>query len=357
MPNEKTQVSYSVVIPAYNASGTLANAIESALAQTVAPVEIVVVDDGSSDDTSAVSEKYAPRVRTIRQINAGPGAARNRGILETTGEWVAFLDADDTWLPRKMERQLVMTSIPEAGVIHATGNPIHSDNNRFAPSRITFDDMWRANFITLSSAIVRRVTFDSVGRFDEHRDLIGVEDRNLWLRIAASPWLILTWPENLVRYTPAPGNLSSQQAKFARAALANFRSLGIKLGLDPVVTRRKLLDIHIEYGRNLLNERDLRGARAMLSGATLFRSTRALPLWVATFVPTKILNLRRRLRDRTRTSETTSQANEPVEDAATSSSFRPSFIEDDQLRPDSIDTNEKRDADKVEKSEPASVKE
>ena len=357
MPSENPKVSYSVVIPAYNASGTLANAIESALAQTVIPVEIVVVDDGSSDDTSAISENYAPRIRTIRQSNAGPGAARNRGILETTSEWVAFLDADDSWVPRKMERQLVMASIPEAGVIHATGTQIHSDNNRFAPSRVTFDDMWRANCITLSSAIVRRVAIDSVGGFDEHRDLIGVEDRNLWLRIAASHWVILTWPENLVWYTPAPGNLSSQEARFARSALANFRSIGAKLGLDPGVIRRKSLDIRIEYGRNLLNGRDLRSARALLSGATLFRSTQAFPLWVATFIPTKILDLRRRLMDLRRKKETASQAIEPVRDAVTSLSFRPFFIEDKQLRPNSIDTDKERDADKVEKCEPSPIEE
>ena len=105
-------VTVSVVIPAYNAAATIAAAIESVLAQTRLPEEIIVVDDGSNDETSAVVERFGPIVRLLRQANAGCGQARNSGAREARGTWLAFLDADDLWLPTKLERQLPETGRP-----------------------------------------------------------------------------------------------------------------------------------------------------------------------------------------------------------------------------------------------------
>ena len=109
----------SVVITTYNYERFVAAAIESVLRQTVRPDEIVVVDDGSTDATAAVVARYAARgVRYIRQANAGPGAARNRGIRETRGDLIAFLDADDRWLPDKLARQLAhLRRYPAAGLV------------------------------------------------------------------------------------------------------------------------------------------------------------------------------------------------------------------------------------------------
>jgi glycosyltransferase involved in cell wall biosynthesis len=91
---------FSVVIPAYNTADTLGEAIDSVLAQTRQDFEIIVVDDGSSDDTAAVAEGFGDRrIRVYRQENAGPSAARNRGIAEALGEYVSSLDSDDLWLP------------------------------------------------------------------------------------------------------------------------------------------------------------------------------------------------------------------------------------------------------------------
>ncbi len=97
--------SLAVVIPAWNAERYLAEAIESVLGQTVPVDTILVVDDGSTDDTAAVARRY-PEVRLVQQANAGAGAARNRGVAATDEALLAFLDADDVWLPHKLERQL-----------------------------------------------------------------------------------------------------------------------------------------------------------------------------------------------------------------------------------------------------------
>lgn len=109
----------SAIITAYNCSSFLAESIRSVLGQSRLPDEIVVVDDGSSDDTPGVAAGFASDgVRCVRQGNAGPGAARNRGIAETSGDYVAFLDCDDIWLPEKIERQLsYMQAHPEAGLV------------------------------------------------------------------------------------------------------------------------------------------------------------------------------------------------------------------------------------------------
>lgn len=94
----------SVVIPCYNGARFLRETLESAVAQTHSPLEILVIDDGSTDDSAAIAESFGPPVRVIRQSNQGESVARNRGIEEAKGNWVAFLDADDLWLPNKLER-------------------------------------------------------------------------------------------------------------------------------------------------------------------------------------------------------------------------------------------------------------
>ncbi|MCF7958378.1 MAG: glycosyltransferase family 2 protein [Phycisphaerae bacterium] len=100
------QFSISVIIPTYNAAGYIGRAIDSVLAQTYRPDEVIVVDDGSTDNTAEVIQSYGASVRYIYQNNAGPGAARNRGIKAAAGRWLAFLDSDDAWLAHKLQCQV-----------------------------------------------------------------------------------------------------------------------------------------------------------------------------------------------------------------------------------------------------------
>lgn len=97
----------SVVVPVYNGARYLGETLASALAQTHPPAEVIVVDDGSEDDSAAVAHSFSPQVTLIRQAHAGAGAARNQGAARATGEWLAFLDADDLWIVDKLARQLV----------------------------------------------------------------------------------------------------------------------------------------------------------------------------------------------------------------------------------------------------------
>ena len=194
----------SVVMPAYNAEPYLADALDSALAQTHRQLEIIVVDDGSTDGTPDVLARYAdePRVRAVRQENAGPAAARNRGLAEAQGQYVAFLDADDLWAPHKLEEQLALFrrsgalglvySLRHGRILNDRGEWIDdAERNRdYARFRAAgrycrgrcFRHVVEDIFIALSSVMIPRRVLDHVGGFDP--DLITAEDRHLYARIA-----------------------------------------------------------------------------------------------------------------------------------------------------------------------------
>src|SRR6266566_518104 len=110
----------SVVIPAFNAGRTITAALQSVFAQTYRRYEVIVVDDGSADDTALRVAEWGSRIQYVRQANGGPGAARNEGIRRARGRLIAFLDADDVWLPRKLQRQMAyFDRFPETGLLHA----------------------------------------------------------------------------------------------------------------------------------------------------------------------------------------------------------------------------------------------
>jgi len=193
------QQSISVVIPAYNAAKFLPRAIDSVLAQTRKAHEIIVVDDGSSDNTPEIAARYAGSVRFIRQANAGASVARNTGIEAATGDWIAFLDADDEWLPTKLEMQ---TSLLERNpcLIWATGNYMGCMcmTERSSPhvpvdeavaltqGREVLSDFFRATMHNVwgctNTMLIRRDALIEAGLFT--RGMAWGEDLELWWRIA-----------------------------------------------------------------------------------------------------------------------------------------------------------------------------
>ena len=129
----------SVVIPTYNRASMVGDAIESALAQTYAPLEVIVVDDGSTDDTEGAVRQFGPRVRYVRQENSGVGAARNAGLAVARGEAIAFLDSDDLWLPRKNEWQItVLEKKPEVGLVYSEFDILKDDGTRLSQGSRTW---------------------------------------------------------------------------------------------------------------------------------------------------------------------------------------------------------------------------
>jgi len=183
--------SVSVVIAAYNRAGYLGETIESALAQTHKPMEVIVVDDGSTDDTRAVVARYEPGVRYLWQPNAERGAARNRGWRLAQGEFVAFLDSDDLWRPDKLQRDLdLFRRRPEVGVVYADVELIDAQGRSLGVRPRPHHEGWvtsdllRENFVILSAHLMRSAAIREVGGFREERALSGSEDWELWVRLS-----------------------------------------------------------------------------------------------------------------------------------------------------------------------------
>lgn len=208
-------VSVTTIIPAYDAEQFLRATLDSALAQTHRDCEIIVVDDGSTDGTTELVQQYQNFVRLIRQQNAGPAAARNHGVRAASGTWIAFLDSDDTWMPEKLQRQLVKASESGASFVYTNRENIGDCRHvsRYQSDTITllegdiYEELMMGNFITLSSVMVRRDLFLQSGGFNEDLSLRAVEDWDLWLRIAAQHEVALC-PEPLVRYRFHSGGIS-----------------------------------------------------------------------------------------------------------------------------------------------------
>lgn len=186
----------SVVITCYNYGKFLATAIDSVLEQTYPEFEIILVDDGSTDNTEQVANQYAhhPRLTYIRQNNAGQANAKNTGIKHASGEFIAFLDADDRWCPDKLEKQMIRFEIKNVGVVYCRAKYLNEDDEEifFAmtgpylqPRRnkvtnwLIFD-----NFVPFSSSVVRKECLDKFGTFDETLKM-GI-DWDLWLRISTA---------------------------------------------------------------------------------------------------------------------------------------------------------------------------
>lgn len=178
----------SVVIPCYNSERTIARAVSSALSQTVTDIEVIVVDDGSTDgslsalDGISRSNAAAGRLFVFSQANAGPAAARNAGIARSRGEYVCFLDSDDRWEPTKIEEQLRCLSESRCALLGLRSPDAHNPQgswNRAGFPRI----MFRNPFMTSSVIVDRRLIPAGSLEFPEHKKYS--EDYLLWMRIAA----------------------------------------------------------------------------------------------------------------------------------------------------------------------------
>ena len=277
----------SAIIPAYNSARYVGRAIESVLAQSYPVCELFVVDDGSSDDTAAVVAQYGPSVTLIRQANGGPGAARNQGAKRASGEWLGLLDADDKWLPHKLEQQIAHTQNPLVGIVQSSVE----DGPNTCPDDLTFARLWQRNCIANSSVLIRKTAFDGVGGFNEDRSLIAVEDYNLWLRIVAAGWKVTTCRTSHIVYESAPGHLSSQLERATKAEFANIEAIASCLQLEPEDVLAKQLTTCDRQGRYLLYHREMRLARRLLAQAMQAKPTPVRAAWwLASCLPAPVLN-------------------------------------------------------------------
>jgi glycosyltransferase involved in cell wall biosynthesis len=180
----------SIVIPAYNAATFLAECLESIFAQDHRPLEVIVVDDGSTDRTLAIAQAWVPAVRVVHQANAGPAAARNRGIEMAGGEYLAFNDADDRWVPGRLARQLaILESRPDLDLVmglvemeYPAQAPLNAARFRSAEDQIAL--------FSFGAGLFRRRLFERIGPLSE--DLRNTEDADWFMRARedGAAWLL-----------------------------------------------------------------------------------------------------------------------------------------------------------------------
>jgi glycosyltransferase involved in cell wall biosynthesis len=192
----------SVVIPTFNRAAMVVEAVESVLAQEGVDLELIVVDDGSTDDTQARLGRFGSALQYRRQPRSGVSASRNRGVALSRAPLIAFLDSDDLWLPGKLKVQRrFMAEHPEAMISHAEEIWMRNGRrlNPKSRHRKPFGDIFRRSLglclVSPSAVMIRRGLFDRVGYFDE--TLPMAEDYDLWLRVAAE-YPVYLLPEPLV---------------------------------------------------------------------------------------------------------------------------------------------------------------
>lgn len=303
----------SVIIPAYNSERYVGDAIKSVLAQTYKPAEVIVVDDGSSDGTGRVVQGFGSAVRYLHQANRGEPAARNLGLRSATGEYVAFLDADDLWAPEKLELQMQyfaahpkcavvysdMSTFDDHGVVDAS---VKVRFNITFPTGNIFVPLFRETLFGSGSVVFRKNCVDKVGFFDE-QFLIGC-DYEMWLRMSRHfEFGVVDRP--LLKYRQHPqmstrglGRALWNGVPWEVAALSKtLRSYPEAVQeLGQAAVNRRLAKVYADLAHTQFQLQEYRDARQLFAGALRYRRANAQywAFYLATFLsPGQIAGVRK----------------------------------------------------------------
>ncbi len=239
----------TVIIPSFNRKNVLPRAIDSVLKQKGPSFELILIDDGSTDGTAEMLKKQYPSVRYFFQKNQGPASARNLGIRYAQGEWIAFLDSDDEWMPGKLEAQLAFFSKNPGYLICQTEELWVRNGKRVNPMKkhqkyggLIFEKCLPLCIVSPSAVILHRKLFDAVGLFDE--TLPACEDYDLWLRIASHYPIGLVKKPYLIKYGGHPDQRSHEfpaMDRFRIRSLAKILKEGF-LTAKQASSARKVLE-------------------------------------------------------------------------------------------------------------------
>jgi teichuronic acid biosynthesis glycosyltransferase TuaG len=252
----------SIIMPAYNAEKYIEASILSVCNQTYTNWELLIVNDGSRDNTQDIAESYSHRdhrIKVINQENKKLGGARNTGLKNSSGEWIAFLDSDDLWEPSKLEKQLQTSKqFPDADVIYTAGwtfneNDIHNLTPYEAPignfpAVAMYARLLAENVVPVLSVLVKKRVINIVGYQEENPFFHGCEDWDYWLRMAINGANFYGIKEKLFYYRRHGNNMSAKSLQIAQAAvlLKNFAGRvenklevrsGFKKIINPLITR------------------------------------------------------------------------------------------------------------------------
>lgn len=306
--NRDTAIQVSVVIPTYNSADFLGEALQSVFDQTFDDYEIIVVDDGSTDNTRSLIERYANRIRYIYQDNGGASKARNRGIAGARGKYIAFLDADDRWEPDKLEKQVgILSANPELGMVFT--DAVGFNENGPLPrtgqkkSLLMQGDVAQNIFmysgVGTPSVMVRKTVFDRVGIFDE--ELFLAEDDNMWIRIAAE-FPVELIDEPLTKVRDHPNRTTKDKSKLFRMIRDNAEALASRYGKasDRIlkILPRKLAQVQFGMGRYYLEENKYAEARKAFAGGISYdkKFLKNYVYWALCLLPRPVIDGIRRLK-------------------------------------------------------------
>lgn len=306
--------SVSIIVPAFNASRYIGHTLRSVLQQDYKNTEVIVVDDGSTDDTEHAVREFGSKVRYLRKANGGQGSARNAGMAIGRGEFFAFLDADDLWLPTKLRTQMELFDLhPDLGLVYSDAVGFDQDTGKelwcFSQrARFQWGDVLRplvlCDFIPTLTVVIRREVWEQVGGFNETDKLRCLEDWEMWLRIAS-------------RYRM--GFVKAPLAKYRIHRLSSSRRLDPDssyesrlsiveeaLARDPSklkdLRRKAISNVQLDSGKSILHSRASAEARPMLLQAlrTAPFDSWAMAYLLLSLLPVRVLrwveSLRRCLR-------------------------------------------------------------
>jgi glycosyltransferase involved in cell wall biosynthesis len=291
----------SVIIPTYNCAHYLGQAIESVIGQTFRDFEIIVLDDGSTDNTSEIADKYGKAIRYIRQTNGGLPAARNRAIEASTGEFVALLDSDDWWEPNKLEEQVpLIEADPEVGISFTDLRVVYDDgtvlpsfllSRPLASSGYVFDRLLLSGFILPSTVLMRRSCFEQSGRFDE--SMRSHEDIDLWLRICRK-WKAVLVPKPLTHRRQGLSNMTANHDLRTRYDIRLFEkalALPDLTAAQLAAIKKRLGQAHFSRGQFLFANSRMDECRAILRQGLHYKkpSLTALGYYMGSYLPTTLI--------------------------------------------------------------------
>jgi glycosyltransferase involved in cell wall biosynthesis len=309
----------SVIVPAYNVAAYIGETVDSIFAQSFRDFEAIVVNDGSPDTAaleSVLASHSDPRLRYLKKPNGGPSSARNTGIAAAHGEWLAFLDGDDQWLPNYLASQLALLqrdgtasgAVPDGFVFGDTplaGKRL-SETEAQQPGLGTLAEVLAGRSNLIYCCMAKRAAIEGIGGFDE--SLKRSEDYDLYLRLLLAGERIVMNPEALMRYRRRAGSLSAEGVEIARSAARVLEKLDAQFGRDPELMQlarrrrnRLLAAVEFTLGRQALVESRWREFRDH------WRShQRLLPSWKVAFaltlsrisprLPLALMNLRKKVK-------------------------------------------------------------
>ena len=284
-PDASSSPLVSVIMPAYNAAATIAEAIESVVAQSYPDWELIVVDDGSTDASAAIVAGLGlppEKLRLIRQANAGVAAARNRAIEEAHGELIAFLDADDIWEPARLEVEVPVMIEGGYDVVFASGYLLGDPTD--TPSWVVqgtfsgpemFELLYQSNRIGgIFSVLTTKRAIARAGGFKPEKGVLG-EDYDLWLRMANTGSSFCGLPDQLAGFRDHPGSHIHRHVALLQGDLAAVAQFDEQVAAqDPAAYRRRMADIHNKLAAAHADTGDIAAARRSLAALRQFEQPR-----------------------------------------------------------------------------------